>query len=512
MIVLIAIAAIVVDLGFSWMLHRKEVNAVDPGSLAAAKWIRDTPASGTKLQAMEAEACFYAQQNGFFVGDPGCTAALLSKDLDVNWPPSSTLSGQYRGNFGYVEVLINASHPSFFGQVFGRSVGWVRSEAVAALTNGTAASGSLMALSDSCTTGVGGGTVSGGAQVKIHPASYLPPTTPGGYVNVNATCGSIGNPQACDGGGSSALDIAGNSSLTVPHAFVTGGCAGNGGTGLTCLPGFALPCLDEQAIPVGDALAGLPRPWTPTVNLAGLPYPSCPFLTGAGAKVPSPNLANDANPCVLDDKYCPTTGSGPTAVTVCTMTPGVYYAGWSVGGGKVQLHLQPGMYVFAGGGIQCNSGCSIDDVTGGGGSIPAKITIFSTDGPMCGSPGGAGQCEGPIQFRSNATGKVILHATDTVSCAAVSPAICPWKGLLIWQDGLVPAPQDIIINGGSVLDLSGTIYAPASYVTIDGGNATGASLAIQLISQGWKLTGNATIDMPYDPALFYQLEQQGLVH
>ena len=43
MIVLMAIAAIVVDLGMSWMLHRQEQNAADPGALAAAKWVRDTP-------------------------------------------------------------------------------------------------------------------------------------------------------------------------------------------------------------------------------------------------------------------------------------------------------------------------------------------------------------------------------------------------------------------------------------------------------------------------------------
>ena len=66
MLVLMAIAAIVVDLGMSWLLHRQEQNAADPASLAAAKWLRDTPSSGTQFQAMQSEACFYAQKNGFF--------------------------------------------------------------------------------------------------------------------------------------------------------------------------------------------------------------------------------------------------------------------------------------------------------------------------------------------------------------------------------------------------------------------------------------------------------------
>src|SRR5687768_7831447 len=39
MIVLLGIAAIVIDLGFSWMLHRQEQNAADPAALAAARFI-----------------------------------------------------------------------------------------------------------------------------------------------------------------------------------------------------------------------------------------------------------------------------------------------------------------------------------------------------------------------------------------------------------------------------------------------------------------------------------------
>src|SRR5687767_179934 len=47
--VLLAIAAIVVDLGFSWMLHRQEQNAADPAALAAARFIGDQdPVSGNQ--------------------------------------------------------------------------------------------------------------------------------------------------------------------------------------------------------------------------------------------------------------------------------------------------------------------------------------------------------------------------------------------------------------------------------------------------------------------------------
>ena len=74
LVVLMAIGAIVMDLGMSWLLHRKEQNAVDPAALAAAHWIAPF---GTQGQ-MEAEACFYAQENGFFSADANCAAALAS--------------------------------------------------------------------------------------------------------------------------------------------------------------------------------------------------------------------------------------------------------------------------------------------------------------------------------------------------------------------------------------------------------------------------------------------------
>ena len=166
MVVLIAIAAIVVDLGFSWMLHRKEQNAADPGALAAAKWIRDVPASGTQQDAREAEACFYARENGFFpnatqdnLGPSGCVKANDPNGtvLTVNYPPATSMAGQFQGHLGYVEVIIYSTHLSFFGQFFGDPLADVTTEAVAALTDGQSTTGSLVALGADCNAAGGDG-------------------------------------------------------------------------------------------------------------------------------------------------------------------------------------------------------------------------------------------------------------------------------------------------------------------------------------------------------------------
>src|SRR5688500_6164085 len=45
MAVVLGIAALVVDLGMSWMLRRQEQNAADPAAIAAARWLKD-PATG----------------------------------------------------------------------------------------------------------------------------------------------------------------------------------------------------------------------------------------------------------------------------------------------------------------------------------------------------------------------------------------------------------------------------------------------------------------------------------
>jgi hypothetical protein len=506
MIVLVAIAAIVVDLGFSWMLHRQEQNAADPAALAAAKYV---PAND--MAKMQAEACFYAQRNGFFVSDPNCAAALASGNLDVNSPPSSTMSGQYRGHPGYVEVIINATHPSFFGQVFGQPLASVKSEAVAALTTGNSNSSSLVALGDSCRSNTGNdgdSTVTGGGTLTIHPATGV--TTPGGYINVNAPCGGIGNPQLCDGNGnSSALAITGGGTLVTPHAFVVGGCGASGGGQFKCYPIGTTGCLDEQAIPLGDPLAGLPEPW-PTINL---PTPACP-------KPSEINSPADANPCTLkggNNGTCPLVG----AKYVCTMNPGLYYAGWDIQG-SVGVVMKPGMYVFAGFGIKMSAQASLTSIAGGTplNPIAARVTIFSTDytaGCLANKPN---FCEGAITI--NSAGPLRLKATDTTTCQQVSPAICPWTGILLWQDGtVVNSPKDVSISGQADLILSGTIYAPRSLVTISGGsNGTGCTgpvgsqtcLAIQIIARQWTISGGGLIDMPYDPSQLYQLEQQGLVH
>lgn len=501
MVLLIGIAALVVDLGFSWMLHRQEQNAADPGSIAAARWLRD-PAGDPRDPFPEAyeEACFYAQQNGFFIGDTDdCLAARTAGDLQVHWPP---ISGEYAGAPGKVQVIITATHPSFFAQIFGQDWATVRTDAVAANDAGNSNSSSLVALQSDCAGGAAG-KVFGGGTVHIFPAT--PATPPGGYVQVNSTCGASVDDICENGVGSSALSISGT--LIAPYAYVNGSCTYNGvgANGLVCSP--TSPCLDEDAIQIGDPLAGLPEP-----NLSDFPNGICPD------GLPSTPTATKGCDLKKSPADCPDPGTG---IGVCHLTAGVYYGGWDVKS-NVTVQLDPGMYILAGGGIKLSGMSTIEAITDVTGTIEPRITIFSTDGPAC--PAIGAQCQGAITFTANQAFRA--KATNTASCQAIlalippGPNTCPWRGILLWQDGTASNPVAAVKLGGQASSImSGTIYAPLAEVTITGGTgttgcgggSTSSCLSIQIISYRWTITGNATVDMPYDPSELYQLDLRGLV-
>jgi putative Flp pilus-assembly TadE/G-like protein len=524
LVVLIGIAALVLDLGFSWMLRRHEQNAADPASIAAARWLVDAttgdPVSPATVQdQMNAEACFYAQENGFFDGDPGCVAALgspagidQSADLQVHSPP---ISGDYAGQSGRVQVIIRATHPTFFARIWGQSEASVSTSAVATNDAGTGNSASLVALKmdPSCSAG-SAGTVTGGGNVLIEPADGV--DEPGGYVYINAPCGTSDD-ESCVGSGPKGLDINGGATLTAPFAYLVGSCVENGGGDFVCLD--ASPCLDEQhQPPLSDPLAGLPEP-----QLANFPTPNCPNPA-------EPNNATSTG-CSLDAKSCPDVGG----VNTCSLVPGVYYGGWFVKS-NVAVQLQPGLYYLAGGGIRVQSGSSIESVESASG-IPPRVTIFSTEGPGC--PSIAQQCQSAITFSATAGFEAKATSRDKIdevtgatilgSCTLIlnegGPNTCPWAGILLWQDGTVAhpgagGPTSVTIGGQSSLILSGTIYAPTSNVSINSGTgttgcagdeSTQACLSIQIISYTWKIDGKADVVMPYDPGELYQFPGRGLI-
>jgi hypothetical protein len=484
LVLIMAISALVVDLGFVFMLRRQEQNAADPGAVAAARYI---PLADTGQ--MWNAACFYAVQNGFGprrsdtnADCPGSTG-FDGSIVTMNYPPSAA-AVEYAGNPGFVEVTVRRPHKSFFAGILGMPTINVATAAVAAFDTGTSGTSSLVALKPTgCSTAkIHGGGGSGG--VDIFPAAGVDPAE-GGYVQVNSDCGAINGSDDVCSNGTSALSIDGGTYLNSNTVYIQGSCGQSG------VSGTVTSDIDEQAVYVGDPLALVRPPFH-----SDLPTRQCP----SGPT----SLATDPRKCNLP--------GGDV-----TLDPGTYYGGWQIGNGT-KLHLNPGIYILAGGGINQTGG--ITEATASG-----RVLIYSTDSPVCGMGGSASErCQQELDFTANTT--LNLRGLDKSSpCPPYGTVGCPFGGLLFWQDanasGAGTARADINIAGSGSLYVEGTIYTAKGNVKITGnslstgcvpdalGNTNCAS--VQIISYTWEVGGGGILRMPYDPSQFYDLQLKGLV-
>jgi hypothetical protein len=484
MVVLMGIGAIVIDLGLSWMLRRQEQNAADPASIAAAAYIEEGNNAATWTK-MHTAACFYAKENGFFTSDDAtCSAARLANDLQVHWPP---ISGDFAGNTGMVQVIIEAQHASFFGGIFGRDTATVTTAATAAREQTSANSNSLVALHpDQC----GAGKTHGNGVITIDPV--VNPETGedfnGGYVHINSDCGNGTFNDACDNGGEGAFHQGGNAGTDIiaPMIYINGTCKQSGGE--------VISPVTEGAGVTPDPMAGLHGP-----RQQDYPAGHCPRKQGSMI-VYDQSTPTDPDGCQWSQKD-----------TTVELTPGVYWGGWNFSGQNVTVRLQPGVYIIAGGGISIKGSAELNStpaVIGGDpdpDTDPARVLIFSTDNtvdPACASSTDARCVQGAIDMAGQASMR--LWGLDSG----------PWKGLLMWQDRRGSNPDaPIKLTGTGTLNLAGTIYAPLADVKISGnGNAVGTRLAVQIISYTWDVGGEGNLFMPYDPSQLYHFIQQGLVH
>jgi hypothetical protein len=492
LVLLLAILALVIDLGIAFNMRRQEQNAADPGAVAAARYIPAAIAgvSGS-VPSMWTAACFYASQNGFTPtrSDDGSSCVtgqpVDGSVLTVHYPPSPQATG-YAGDRAYVEVVLTRSHKTFFANVVGLPLITVSTSAVAANDPGTAGTSSLVALSDEgptdCSTAKLHGGGSGGG-LYIFPATGVDPAS-GGYVQVNSSCGAAnGTNDSCTDGSQGGLTIAGGTTIQSNTMYVQGGCNVNGGSANILPP----TSFDERAVFVGDPLS-LVRPPFHT----DLPIRQCP--TGPVSTATSP-------------KTCNVNGTQ-------TLQPGTYYGGWNIGNGTT-LTLEPGIYIIAGGGIKQNGGLL---------AASGRVLIYSSDSPVCGTGSAATNCHGKLDFGGSA--ELNLRGLDKATgCPPYGATGCPYGGLLFWQDahasGAFTDKANIELDGSSSLYLEGTIYAASGDVKITGnGLSTGCTpdvngdtncAAVQVISYTWDIGGAGQLQMPYDPSKFYDLRNKGLV-
>lgn len=171
---------------------------------------------------------------------------------------------------------------------------------------------------------------------------------------------------------------------------------------------------------------------------------------------------------------------------------------WNYGKKKINsagaTTIQPGRYeeitVLAGAAVTMNPGmyCIYGNkgFTSNGGSITGTdIFIYMEDG----------------KFNLGGNTLVNLSAVQPPN-SLVDPSHNDWAGMLLYVDPNNTNP--ITITGASNTLYTGTIYAPSSLVTLEGGGTT-IGVNAQVIGENVIITGNAELNISYDESKLFFL-------
>ncbi len=458
-IVILGIAALVFDVGQALVDRRTEQNAADAAALAGARYI---PTSTGTYQGL----CSAAPRSAALKQvDTACDAATqyliddhLSATVTVKYPPGP--ESQFSDLPTNIEVQINATRPSFFAGVFGIANRQTGAMAVAANSSGYSLPYSFLAL-DPCGTS----SVSGNGSI-----------TANGTVHLDSSC----NP---------ALTITGNGALNSPECDAVG---------TVSVSGNGVPCTTVKTgvQKSGDPLQSLPAPAVPTylgkiVKEGGNKNPAnCGYTYGAlSSTVTSPSgLGCQFSSSFKNGTY--------------RMYPGYYPGGLVLQAGT--FYMEPGIYYIGGGGLSVNgNGAVLTSVNTGttvfGGGVLLYNGAFNNDDPLFCSGGVTTGCPGPMTFNGSSA---------IVNLKPIQTTI--YTNIVIFGDRTTAAA--ITLNGSSTnLNISGTIYAPLSLVTVTGSGAV--SIAVQVIAYDFNVTGSpgSSLTVTYSSGGVFQLTGVGLV-
>lgn len=444
-VVLIGMTGLAVDGGMVMADRRSSQNAADNAALAAAYRMA---AGGTKAQARDA-ATLIAEKNGF-------------PDVTVNIPPQS---GQYAGNDEYIEVVINTSTEAIFAGVVGvdeigssvRAVALGRPPISGKLAHGNA----IVSLHPS---GQHTTLFNGGAQV----------TTTGGGIFVNSTHNN-------------ALMFNSNITVDVPGMTVVGGYKTNAN----------FPWLNTVQTNQSSQKIALP-PVSLTEKIPNIPAaPTC-----------SSNAPN------------PTTSNG-----IKTYNPGRYTNQIIVDSG-VKTRFQPGVYCLQGG-LNINGSGTMEGLgtvklvigndinLSGGPHVFDDLEIYSVNASIRVQGGNAFRAN-RLRFYATGTGDVTVNAHgglesdnaffyfaksdfkwngQSVLKLGAPPQGDPFAGLLIylpWGN-----TSKVNLNGGSTINIRGTMMMPNAELTVNGG-ANMQALNSQIIAYEVKFNGGAPVKVAYN--------------
>jgi Flp pilus assembly protein TadG len=205
---------------------------------------------------------------------------------------------------------------------------------------------------------------------------------------------------------------------------------------------------------------------------------------GGSCSVGSTSVSNNATVYKNRTTGCRTMPDPMAAWTPPTPTGGCTYNSFSGGAGST-LTLYPGTYC---GGLQL-SGYDAVHFAEGVYHITGGALTINSKGVITGTKVGFFIGEDVTSVTINGATNVTLTPPDSGAMKDKLIAMAPVENALeLTKNDLISAK----INGGSLLDLTGTIYLPTASLDISG-NSTSDSMGSQIIANSVKLSGTSNL-------------------
>jgi hypothetical protein len=471
-VAILAVAALVFDIGQNLFEQRIQQDVSDGAALAGARWLATASCQASPSVANCPEAVTAARN---VAAEHGFTGSQVT----VNIPPASNTN--YAGFPGHIQVTVAATRNSYFAGVLGITRFDISAIAVAANQPGYAFQYSMMALGDVCKAG----HISGNGNFVIG--------------------GSVYSDSSCTNPGSLVFD--GNRTI----ASVTGSCSTPGQVQFGPSTTASCGTIANGASPISDPLTGLAAP---KIGTSVVPDPPAAPVVVSGTvdinskfnQCPGQSQAGTA----ANPKTCILNPSSATAVV--RLYPGVYYGGILMKQSNVSNHLrvylEPGIYYMAGGGFMIDGDADAYTVDPNGVSYGAAgtsgIMVYNSDDPAKTAACKAGTYSGDGCIKSwdvnDSMGSVKLRGYSGVV----------YTSLVLFQDRNASSQPPVKLTGNANMTIEGTFYLPNAQFAFNG-NGASTVVNAQVICDTFDIGGSGNLTVTWDPDTALQLHAMGLV-
>ena len=448
-IVLFGFVALAIDGSAKLSDRRHAQNAADTAALAAAlakvnaqtAGLSETPAECPPTSGSPSAVCSALLTAGFFRAQSnGYNGDLVTNTVEIYSPPRS---GYYTGNANYVQVTITSQVKTYFAKLLGFAQTTNSVQAVAyTKQGGDLADGAMIISYDpspNCSTS---GT--GGYSVSVSGSSTVNLNGGGIFMNSDEVCGFT-IPNCAD------LNILGGAGLN------TVGTNNINTTGCTFDPPLSNN-YEQDAIAIPEDISWPDEP------------PECGMTPATAYKFPTQIYGADNK---WHDQWL--------------ISPGYYtdFPNTTLVTNKSYIYMKSGVYCIDLPSNQDLSWSAVDAAALIGSTDPSKnpyVTYNPTGVTLY-----LKQANG---FAINGNGPTYLDASTTGDL----------QGYLIVQTGIPTDHPTCTINGGSVIDMNGLVFAPYCNFQINGKAGETAAINAQLLGWDIKINGANTINFNYNPS------------